>query len=176
MMPHKDGYLVARKIRQQSDVMPIIFLSTKAHITDRLKGYETGADDYLVKPFSMKELLMKIDVFLRRTKKMQPSAPVEFQLRKMRFSYTEQKVYKPDETLNITQKEAELLRFFCEHPNRVIKREEVLINVWGKDDFFLGRSMDVYITKLRKILRGDSDVLLETIHGVGYRFSVLNEE
>ena len=170
MMPNKDGFAVAKKIRQQSDLMPILFISTKALEDDKIKGYKTGADDYISKPFNINELLMKIEVFLRRTKKMHSETVEEYRIGRLNFSYTEMKIYSLDESINITQKEAELLRFFCIHSNKLLKRREVLLNVWGKDDFFLGRSMDVYVTKLRKALRSDPGIVLETIHGVGYRF------
>lgn len=172
MMPNKDGYTVAKKIRQQTDVMPILFLSTKSQEGDRLKGYDTGADDYIAKPFSMPELLKKIEVFIRRTKKLHSEVKEEYHIGSIKFSPTDLKISTAAEVFNITQKEADLLRFFCEHANKVLKREEVLINVWGKDDFFLGRSMDVYMTKIRKYLKADPAVLLETIHGIGFRFTV----
>lgn len=174
MMPNKDGYTVAKKIRQQTDVMPIIFLSTKSQEEDRLKGYDTGADDYLAKPFSIPELLKKIEVFLRRTKKMHSENAEEYTIGSLIFSPTNLKIITPAETFSITQKEADLLRFLYEHRNNVVKREEVLLNVWGKDDFFLGRSMDVYMTKLRKYLKNDPHAVLETIHGIGFRFTVQN--
>jgi len=172
MMPNKDGYTVAKKIRQQTDVMPVLFLSTKNQEEDRLKGYDTGADDYISKPFSMPELLKKIEVFLRRSKKLHAETIEDFTIGNSIFSFVNLKIITPGETFNITQREADLLKFFCEHQNRVVKREEVLINVWGKDDFFLGRSMDVFISKLRKYLKSEPGVVIETIHGIGFRFSV----
>ena len=172
MMPVKDGYAVAKKIRQQSDVMPILFISTKSRIEDKTEGYQRGADDFIVKPFNMKELLMKLQVFLRRTKKMFSDVVQEFKLGDMQFSYTELKLNTPEGVFNLKQKEADLLRFLCLHPNRILKREEILTEVWGKDDYFLGRSMDVFMSKVRKYLRADTSVMLETIHGVGYRFAV----
>ncbi len=172
MMPYKDGYTVAKKIRQQTDVIPVLFLSTKTLEEDRLKGYDTGADDYIAKPFSMPELLKKIEVFLRRSKKLHSSTVTNYYIGTIVFSPTDLKVITPTETYSITAKESDLLRFLCEHKNKVVKREEVLINVWGKDDFFLGRSMDVYITKLRKYLKANPEVMIETIHGIGYRFNV----
>jgi DNA-binding response OmpR family regulator len=177
MMPNKDGFAVARKIRQQSDMVPILFITAKSLEEDRLKGFETGADDYIVKPFSMQELLMRMDVFLRRTKKMHSEKSIYFTIGKLQFSYTDLKLSIGKTLFNLTQKEADLLKFLCEHPNRILKREEVLLNVWGKDDYFLGRSMDVFITKLRKYFKTDKDVNLETIHGVGFRFNapVTNE-
>lgn len=172
MMPVKDGFMVAKKIRQQSDIMPILFISTKNLEEDKVKGYQTGADDYITKPFSMKELLLKIDVFLRRTKKMYYQTKQEYQLGKLFFSFTDLKLTTPDTEISMKQKEADLLKFLCEHANCVLKRDEVLLAVWGKDDFFLGRSMDVYMTKLRKYLKADPAVVIETIHGLGYRFTV----
>lgn len=169
MMPVKDGYAVAKKIRQQTDVLPILFLSTKKEEADKIKGYQTGADDYISKPFSLAELLMKMDVFLRRTKKMHSDDTLEYQLGQLQFSYSELKISSPGNAISITQREADLLKFFCDHAGKILKRDEILIHVWGKDDFFLGRSMDVFITKLRKYLKADTSVLLETIHGIGYR-------
>jgi len=152
--------------------MPVLFLSTKNQEEDRLKGYDTGADDYISKPFSMPELLKKIEVFLRRSKKPHADRVEDFVLGNIVFSFVNLKISAPNETINITQREADLLKFFCEHQNKVVKREEVLINVWGKDDFFLGRSMDVFISKLRKYLKAEPGVVLETIHGIGFRFTV----
>ncbi len=172
MMPNKDGFTVAKKIRAESDIMPIIFLSTKNQEEDKLRGYDTGADDYMAKPFNMSELIKKIEVYLRRTKKMYSENILEYKIGTLVFAYTDLKIITPREVFNITQREADLLRFFCEHENKVVKREEILVNVWGKDDFFLGRSMDVYISKLRKYLKEDSKVILETIHGLGFRFAV----
>jgi DNA-binding response OmpR family regulator len=172
MMPYKDGFMVAKKIRQQSDLHPIIFISTKHLLEDKVKGYLTGADDYITKPFSMKELLLKIEVFLRRTKKMFADDKQEFTFGNSSFSYSGLSITTPTATYNLQQKEADLLRFLCTYPNRIVKREEVLLAVWNKDDFFLGRSMDVYMTKLRKYLKSDPSVKIETVHGVGFRFSV----
>jgi DNA-binding response OmpR family regulator len=172
MMPYKDGFMVAKKIRQQSDLHPIIFISTKHLLEDKVKGYLTGADDYITKPFSMKELLLKIEVFLRRTKKMFADDKQEFTFGNSSFSYSGLSITTPTATHNLQQKEADLLRFLCTYPNRILKREEVLLAVWNKDDFFLGRSMDVYMTKLRKYLKSDPSVKIETVHGVGFRFSV----
>ncbi len=171
MMPNKDGFAVAKKIRQQTDQVPILFITAKSLEEDRIHGFEVGADDYITKPFSMQELLLRIDVFLRRTKKMYSEKAVSFQIGKMNFSFNDLKLSIGGTAHNMTQKEAELLLFLCEHPNRILKREEVLLNVWGKDDYFLGRSMDVFITKLRKYFRSDTTVQIETIHGMGFRLN-----
>ena len=171
MMPNKDGFAVAKKIRQQTDLIPILFITAKSLEEDRIHGFECGADDYIVKPFSMQELLLRIDVFLRRTKKMYSEKTLNFQIGKMNFSFNDLRLSLGETAYNMTQKEAELLLFLCEHPNRILKREEVLLNVWGKDDYFLGRSMDVFITKLRKYFKADLSVHIETIHGMGFRLN-----
>jgi DNA-binding response OmpR family regulator len=171
MMPHKDGFTVAKKIRQQSDMIPILFLTAKSMEEDKIKGFLTGADDYITKPFSMQELLLRMDVFIRRTRKLHAESIREFTIGNMKFSYTDLKLHTPLETFTLTQKEADLLKFLCEHANHILKRDEVLLNVWGKDDYFLGRSMDVFMTKLRKYFKSDPNIILETIHGVGFRFN-----
>ena len=172
MMPVKDGFTLAKKIRQKSDVVPILFLTAKSQEKDKLDGFKTGADDYITKPFSMKELLLRMDVFLRRTKKLHSEQVKEFKLGKLIFSYTDLKFVNGEEEIALTQREADLLKFFCEHSNKVVKREEVLLSVWGKDDYFLGRSMDVFITRLRKYFKLDPSVNLETIHGIGFRLNL----
>jgi DNA-binding response OmpR family regulator len=171
-MPVRDGFSLAKKIRQLSDVMPLLFITAKSLEEDKIKGFEAGADDYITKPFSIKELLLRMEVFLRRSKKIQSDITEEYQLGKIRFAYNELKIYDTKETISLTQREADLLKFFALHTNKILKREELLLNVWGKDDYFLGRSMDVFITKLRKYLKSDSTVVLETIHGVGFRLAV----
>jgi DNA-binding response OmpR family regulator len=170
-MPYRDGFSLARKIRQRSDVVPILFLTAKSMEEDKLKGFASGADDYVVKPFSMKELLSRINVFLRRSKPfMQTQGPGSFTIGKLTFIPAELKLISPDENISLTQREAELLTFLCEHPNKILKREEILLHVWGKNDFFLGRSMDVFLARLRKMLAAEPSVNIETIHKVGFRF------
>jgi DNA-binding response OmpR family regulator len=171
MMPNKDGFTVARKIRQQSDMVPILFLTAKSMEEDKVKGFLTGADDYITKPFSMQELLLRMEVFIRRTRRLHADNIQEYSIGNMKFSYTDLKLHTPSETFTLTQKEADLLKFLCEHANHILKRDEVLLNVWGKDDYFLGRSMDVFMTKLRKYFKADPNIVLETIHGVGFRFN-----
>jgi DNA-binding response OmpR family regulator len=170
-MPVRDGFALAKRIRQQSDVVPIIFITAKSQEDDKLKGFATGADDYVTKPFSMQELIMRIEVFLRRTKKLKADVKEEFNIGKLRFNYNELKLYDGNEIISLTQKEADLLKFLAGNVNKILKREEVLVNVWGKDDYFLGRSMDVFITKLRKHFKADPTINLETIHGVGFRLN-----
>jgi hypothetical protein len=130
-------------------VIPIIFISTRALIDDKIEGYNRGADDYIVKPFNMRELLLKLDVFLRRTRKLFSEVKSEFTIGKIFFSHTDLKFESPDGVLKLKQKEADLLQFLCMHPNKILKRDEILLAVWGKDDYFLGRSMDVFMSKLQ---------------------------
>lgn len=170
-MPLRDGFSLAKRIRVESDMIPIIFITAKSLEEDRIKGFNTGADDYISKPFSIKELVLRINVFLRRSKKLQSDVLEEYHIGKLRFAYTEMKIYVDNEIISLTQREADLLRFFAQHINKILKREEVLLNVWGKDDYFLGRSMDVFITKLRKHFKSDPEVVLETIHGIGFRLN-----
>ncbi len=171
-MPYRDGFDVEKKIRQKSDVVPILFLSARSMEPDKLQGFSLGGDDYITKPFSMSELLSRMQVFLRRNKMMLEKEQDEFCLGTIQFIPAELRLHKGGENISLTQKEAALLRFFCLHPNKILKREELLTHVWGKNDFFLGRSMDVYITRLRKYLRNEPAVFLETVHQAGYRFNL----
>jgi DNA-binding response OmpR family regulator len=170
-MPYKDGFTVAKKIRQKSDVVPILFLTAKSLEEDKLKGFAAGADDYIVKPFSMKELLLRINVFLRRNKMFIRESQASYKIGSLTFIPAALQLKSSNETISLTQREKELLEFLCLHPNMVLKREEILSNVWGKNDFFLGRSMDVFITRLRRYLQTEPAISIETIHGVGYRFT-----
>jgi len=170
-MPNIDGFSLAKKIRQRSDVVPILFLTAKSLEEDKLKGFAAGADDYILKPFSMKELLSRINVFLRRNKMLIHDSSKSYSIGHIVFIPDELKLVNKVETIGLTVRETELLEFLCMHPNKVLKREDILSNVWGKNDFFLGRSMDVYITRLRKHLNKEPGISIETIHGVGYRFT-----
>ena len=172
-MPYRDGYSLAKKIRQKSDLVPILFLTAKSLTEDKLTGFAAGGDDYIVKPFNMKELLSRINVFLRRNKMMITNPKKLYTVGELTFIPDELKLTKADEKITLTQREAELLEFLCLHPDKVLKREDILTNVWGKNDFFLGRSMDVFMARLRKLLSGEPSVNIETIHGVGYRFTTV---
>jgi DNA-binding response OmpR family regulator len=171
-MPSRDGYSLAKKIRQKNDIVPIIFLTAKSMEEDKVKGFETGADDYITKPFSMKELLLRMNVFLRRNRMLMPQNRKEIKIGKMIFLPDEMKVVSGKESISLTQRESELLQFFCAHPNKALKREDILTHVWGKNDYFLGRSMDVFVTKLRKHLKSEPSVNIETVHNVGFRFNI----
>lgn len=174
VMPKKDGLALAEQIRKVNDHVPILFLTSKNEKEDRIKGLRTGADDYISKPFSMQELILRIEVFLKRTRNQPVEKSNIFHLGKLTFDYEDLRLYNEegDISISLTQKEAELLLYLCNNPNKTLKREEILANVWGKDDYFLGRSMDVFITKLRKHFKSDPHIRLETLHGVGFRFNV----
>ena len=171
-MPYRDGFSLAKKIRQKSDIVPILFLTAKSLEEDKLKGFAAGGDDYILKPFSMKELLSRIQVFIRRNNLLITPASATYQIGKSIFTPDELSLMKDGSNQSLTQREAELLTFFCTHPNQVLRREDILSTVWGKNDFFLGRSMDVFVTRLRKILSIEPAIQIETIHGVGYRFTI----
>ena len=175
MLPKIDGFQVAEKIRQSNEHVPIIFLTARSMTEDKIKGLTIGGDDYIPKPFSMEELLLKIKIFLRRSQSLPLNIQAENGFMKIgRFSFhpEELSLTIDDNTRNLTLKEAELIRFFAEHPNKVLSRNEILEKVWGSDDYFLGRSLDVFISRLRKYFKADPSVKIVNLHGIGFRFSV----
>lgn len=173
MLPKKDGFTLAQQIRQRNEMIPLLFLTAKSMEEDKVSGFKIGADDYITKPFSMKELLLRIEVFLRRTKALNADKNTHFLIGNLAFNYAEMAISGPGNVkTNLTQKEADLLKFLCENTNKTLRREEILLHVWGKADYFLGRSMDVFITKLRKHFKSDPRIELATIHGVGFKFNV----
>ena len=173
-MPLRDGFSLAKKIRQKSDVVPIIFLTAKSMEEDKLKGFETGADDYVTKPFSFRELVSRIQVFIRRNKMLMKENKQTYQWGNLFFNHSELLLRVEGTDTTLTQKEADLLNFFCEHADKALKREDILTHIWGKNDYFLGRSMDVFITRLRKLLKNADAVSLETIHQVGFRLNTIH--
>lgn len=175
MMPNMDGFTLAERIKKLSTDVPFMFITAKAETEDRIKGFELGADDYLTKPFSVKELVMRISVIARRIhgSMVADSENSTFKLGKLTFDYAKREMGTSPETMErISSKEAELLKLFCLNPNKVVKREFLLRNVWGDDDYFSSKSMDVYISRLRKLLKPEPEVQIINIHGTGYRFLV----
>lgn len=173
MLPKKDGFSLARDIRKKNEMIPLLFLTAKSMEEDKVNGFELGADDYITKPFNMKELLLRIEVFLRRTKALSADKNTSYGIGSLQFNYAELMLVLPDNTrIALTQREADLLKFLCENTNKTLRRDEILLHVWGKADYFLGRSMDVFVTKLRKHFKADPRVELTTIHGVGFKFQV----
>lgn len=170
MMPEINGFDLAQHIRDKNSEIPIIFISAKALKEDRIKGLRIGADDYLVKPFSIEELILKIEVFLKRTRKTISPTPYQ-KVGKYEFDQKNYTLRDGDITITLTQRESDLLFYFIRNKNTVIKREDILKAIWGKDDYFMGRSLDVFISRLRKVLASDPNLIIENIHGIGFRFS-----
>lgn len=172
MLPKMDGFEMATEIRKSNTDIPIIFLSAKTLKEDRIKGLRLGADDYLVKPFSIEELLLKIEIFLKRSQKNNQTENVLYTIGKYQFDFTNFFLFNEDEKIGLTQREAELLKLFYNNKNMVLKREKILSALWGNDDYFTGRSLDVFISRLRKILINEEGIAIENIHGVGFRFKM----
>ena len=173
MMPKKDGFTVAEEIRKEDKDIPIIFLTAKSLKEDKIKGLTLGADDYITKPFSIEELQLKIEIFLKRSKvyKSEKTESI-FNIGLYNFDFNNLSLVSPQKSRTLTQKEADVLRYFIINKNTVIKRSAILENIWGEDDYFLGRSLDVFISRLRKYLSEDTSITLENIHGVGFRLKV----
>jgi len=169
MLPEIDGYALAETIRERNSQIPILFLTAKSLKDDRIHGLKLGADDYITKPFSIEELILKIDIFLKRSQ-VSNSAVSIYAIGKYEFNYKNLSLKLGEEEKILTQKEADLLKLLAEHQNEVMKRSFILENVWGEDDYFLGRSLDVFISRLRKYLSKDDSLKIKNIHGVGFNF------
>ncbi|MEO6883561.1 MAG: response regulator transcription factor [Bacteroidia bacterium] len=171
MMPIKDGFTLAKEIRTQNKGIPIIFLTAKSMKEDAIEGFTIGADDYITKPFSMEELLMRLKAVLRRTKNQAETGndQNEFKIGKYSFNHDHQLLEFKGKQQKLTTKEADLLKLLCVHSNDVLDRNFALNAIWHDDSYFNGRSMDVYITKLRKYLKEDSSVEILNIHGKGFK-------
>jgi DNA-binding response OmpR family regulator len=169
MLPKKDGFSLARTIRSTNKDVPILFLTAKSMTEDKLEGFKTGADDYITKPFSLEELLCRIEVFLRRGNTNPSMEDKVFSIGQFKFDYRNLTLKNSSQEKVLTQKEAEVLRLLHIHRGRVLKREEILTQVWGDDDYFMGRSMDVFISKLRKYLKEDPAIQIVNYHGVGFK-------
>ena len=169
MMPEKDGFTLAKEIRQINNEIPILFLTAKSMKEDILEGFSIGADDYITKPFSMEELLYRIEAILRRTKQdiLQENKP--FPIGKYLFDTQNQFLKKGNEKKKLTTKESELLKLLCNNKNKVLERNFTLRTIWIDDNYFNARSMDVYITKLRKYLKDDPSIQIINVHGKGFK-------
>lgn len=172
MMPKMDGFELATEVRKLNTDIPIIFLSAKTLKEDRIKGLRLGADDYLVKPFSIEELLLKIEIFLKRSQKNILMEKSVYEIGKYQFDTNNFILFNETEKISLTQREAELLKLFLDNKNSVLKREQILTSLWGTDDYFMGRSLDVFISRLRKILVNEKGISIENLHGIGFRFTV----
>ena len=174
MLPKKDGFTLARDIRKSNQEIPIIFLTAKSLKEDRIEGFKVGGDDYIVKPFSMEELVLRIQAVLKRTMKS-PTKSTEisaYSIGRYMFDYENQFLRLQDSSTRLTSKESELLKLLCMHQNEILDRDVALKLIWGEDNYFNGRSMDVFISKLRRYLKEDSNIEIRNVHGKGFRFVV----
>jgi DNA-binding response OmpR family regulator len=172
MMPKLDGFSVAEQIRKINSEIPIIFLTAKSLKEDKLKGLKLGADDYITKPFNIEELILKIKIFLKRSKVTYKDESVKIQSIQMGgylLDVSNQLLHYGESKQQLTLKEAELINMFFENPNAVLKREDILNQIWKDDNYFVGRSLDVFISRLRKYLKSDGRIKLLNIHGVGFK-------
>lgn len=174
MLPKKDGFTFAREVRRSDDKIPIIFLTAKSLKDDRIEGFKLGGDDYITKPFSMEELVLRIHAVLKRVK---PNAETQktkqvFAMGKFIFDYEQQLLQNGTQQQKLTSKESELMKLLCLHINETLEREMALKLVWGEDSYFNGRSMDVFISKLRKYLQEDKNVEIINVHGKGFKLIV----
>ena len=173
MMPKMDGFTLAKHIRAKNKKVPIIFITARSLKEDKLKGYGLGADDYITKPFDEEELLWKIKAVIRRAPSTKNEIKAELILiGKYTFDFTNQSLSIGGKTKRITEKESDILNYLCSHKNVVVKREELLKDLWGDNDYFFGRSLDVFITKIRKYLKEDPSLSIENVFGVGFIFNV----
>jgi len=171
MMPKMDGFTLAKKIREKNATIPFIFLTAKTLKEDVLEGFSIGADDYITKPFSMEELLYRLKAILRRTSENQEGEKDQsvFQVGKFTFDSNKQMLWNGEKEQSLTTKESELLRLLCVNQNQMLERNYALRTIWGDDSYFNARSMDVYITKLRKYLKDDPSIQILNVHGKGYK-------
>lgn len=176
MMPKKDGFTLGKEIRKINQQVPIIFATAKAMMEDKASAYDLGGDDYITKPFRIEELLLRINALLKRVtvKETADVAPIEtqFQIGDYTFDYTTQLIHYKGAQQKLSTKEAELLQLLCLKKNAVLTREEALLSIWHDDNYFNGRSMDVFLSKLRKYLREDPKVEILNVHGKGYKLLV----
>jgi DNA-binding response OmpR family regulator len=174
MLPNKDGFSLAEDIRLSNAVVPIVFLTAKSQTEDKIAGFKAGGDDYLTKPFSHEELILRIEAILRRTqgKSENPRERDRFEVGDYTFDHRNLVLSHPTEERKLTKKEADVLRLLCLHADQVLPRELVLNMVWGDDTYFLGRSLDVFISRLRKYLKSDPKVQIVNVHGVGFKMVV----
>ena len=169
MMPGVDGFTLARRIRERDQNIPILFVTAKTMKEDRIEGLILGADDYIVKPFSVEELILKIEVFLRRSGHSTDTVSGNaLAIGKLKLDIENLVLISPSGDQVLTHREAELLSFFIRNKNKLLSREFILESLWGENDYFLGRSLDVFISKLRKYLKADQSLRIENRHGIGF--------
>lgn len=174
MMPKKDGISLVQEIRAIDTVTPLVFLTARGEIQDVLKGFQAGADDYMKKPFSMEELIMRIHALLKRTR-IQPAAPATdgtTRLGAYVFDHNRQELHHGGDVQRLSQREADILKMLADNRNNITSRKDMLLTLWGDDSFFNARNMDVYITRMRKYLRHDPGIQIVNVRGRGYKLLV----
>lgn len=178
MMPKKDGFSLLKDIRKVNKNVPVIFATAKGMIQDKIEGFTLGGDDYITKPFSIEELLLRINAVLKRTRKEEGKVkePKQFKIGKYLFDYEHQLLLFEGQQEKLSTKEAELLKLLCLHMNDVLERDEALLKIWKDDNYFNGRSMDVFVSKLRKMLKNDPDIEIMTVHGKGLKLLAPEEK
>ncbi|AEA43396.1 response regulator transcription factor [Fluviicola taffensis] len=172
MMPEMDGFTLAKEVRLIDPKVPILFLTAKAMKEDKLEGFESGADDYMTKPFTMEELLARIEAILRRTGPVDNEEGEMQQIGRIQYEPISRILHLKEENKKLTTKEGQLLHLLCKNRNEVLDRQAALRAIWGDDNYFNGRSMDVYIAKLRKLLKEDERIEILNIHGKGFKLIV----
>lgn len=172
MMPKKDGFTLAKDVRKVNKEIPILFLTAKSMTEDKVEGFNVGGDDYLTKPFSSEELSVRVKALLKRVDVGVKEDDGKESIGKYTYDTTNFLLTGPDFEKKLTKKEAQILKMLCQFKNQVLPREIVLNGVWGQDDYFVGRSLDVFITKLRKYLGNDPAVEIENIHGIGFKLVI----
>ena len=174
MLPRKDGFTLTRDIRKTNTAIPILFLSARGMTEDKVEGFNAGGDDYLSKPFSIEELQLRIKALLKRVNiKVDEKEQTNYALGIFVFDTENQTLVLKNQVKTLTKKEVQILKLLFKYKNQVVSREVILNAVWGQNDYFVGRSLDVFITKLRKYLREDPKILISNIHGVGFKFEIL---
>jgi DNA-binding response OmpR family regulator len=173
MLVEMDGFTLAKKIREVNHEVPIIFLTAKSLKEDKIAGLKIGADDYITKPFSIEELILKIEIFLKRSKIAEVRAVGLAVVKFNNFVLDIDNLTLKDnlQQIRLTQKEAELLRYLITNRNKILRKENILKDVWGNDDYYVSRSLDVFISRLRKYLKSDETISIENIHGIGFRLN-----
>ena len=172
MMPEMDGFTLAKEIREIDKKVPILFLTAKSMKEDKLEGFSIGADDYMTKPFSMEELLARIEAIMRRIDPVDSNQDDHFMIGTIRFDAQTRLLHTKENPTKLTTKESQLLRLLCKNENQILDRQATLRAIWGDDNYFNGRSMDVYIAKLRKLLREDERIEIMNVHGKGFQLLV----
>ncbi len=171
MLPNMDGFSLAEKVREINTHVPILFLTSKQSKEDKILGFKTGADDYITKPFNIEEVVLRIEVFLKRSQS-HPNTEKVFQIGTFVFDYQNLVLQKDSYKYSLSQKEADILQIFCLNLGGIVKRDYLLKSIWGTNDYFKGRSLDVFISKLRKYLKDDPAIEIQNLYSVGFRLKI----